>query len=74
MRRPPKVKGSCGDRAESLRQKDRAPEGVLESPVWNRRRRGNTLRSGTGRKKENVHPRTGGIAAWRDSHRTPTPI
>ena len=33
MRRPPKVKGSWGDRAESLRQKDRAPEGVLESPV-----------------------------------------
>ncbi len=22
-----------GDRAESLRQKDRAPEGVLESPI-----------------------------------------
>ena len=33
MRRPPKVKGSWGDRAESLRQKDRAPEGVLESPA-----------------------------------------
>ncbi len=44
-----------GDGAESLRQKDRAPEGVLESPVRGdprRRRRGNTLRFGTGRKTE----------------------
>jgi hypothetical protein len=31
-RRPPKVKGSQG-RAESLRQKDRGPEGVLESSI-----------------------------------------
>ena len=49
MRRPPNVKGSWGDRAESLRQKDRAPEGVLENSIrtWDRRRRGNTLRSPT---------------------------
>ena len=30
--RPPKVKGPL-ERAESLRQKDRGPEGVLESPT-----------------------------------------
>ena len=30
--RPPKVKGPR-ERAESLRQKDRGPEGVLESPI-----------------------------------------
>ncbi len=35
-KRPPKVKGSQQRelrRAESLRQKDREPEGVLESPI-----------------------------------------
>ena len=44
---------SAETRAESLRQKDRGPEGVLESPILelDRRRRGNTLRFGTGRKK-----------------------
>jgi hypothetical protein len=31
-RRPPKVKG-LREPSESLRQKDRAPEGVLESPI-----------------------------------------
>ena len=56
LRRPPKVKGLPGQ-SESLRQKDRGPEGVLESPIGfdlDRRRRGNTLRFGTGRKKETL--------------------
>src|SRR5215208_3039057 len=38
-----------------------------------RRRRGNTLRLGTGRKKQRS-PETGGIGAWRDSHRTQRPM
>ena len=32
MRRPPKVKG-LREQPESLRQKDRGPEGVLERPT-----------------------------------------
>jgi glycine dehydrogenase subunit 1 len=51
------VKG-LREQAESLRQKDRATEGVLESLVADQRRRGNTLRFGTGR-KYNVHPTRG---------------
>src|SRR5918993_274508 len=64
--RPPKVKGSREQWlpiAESLRQKDRKPEGrpgEFGSPPRDRRRRGNTLRFGTGRKPHRTLTRNRG--------------
>ena len=62
-----------GEQPESLRQKDREPEGVLESPA--RTGADGVTLSGLGQGgKSNAHPRQGGIAAWRDSHRTQRPM
>ena len=50
---------SAEERAESLRQKDRGPEGVLESPIRTIGADGVTL-SGLGQGgKEDAHPRQG---------------
>jgi hypothetical protein len=72
------VKGSQQQtlqRAESLRQKDRKPESVLESPVVETGADGVTL-SGLGQGGNCIgrSPNIGGITAWRALHRTPTKI
>ncbi len=56
--RPPKVKG-LRERPESLRQKDRGPEGVLESPAgYGQAGADGVILSGLGQGgKENAHPK-----------------